>query len=733
MDNKLYKLMNWPAIEEVIYSEADDPHALLGPHPAGTATLMQAYFPGSSSVSVRFTDRSQGTVSMERADDSGFYAALVPGRGKRQYRYIVSYEDGSTVERGDPYRHAPLIAQSDEDAFAEGVHYTVYELLGAHPMTMDDEEGTYFAVWAPNAMRVSVVGDFCGWDGRQYQMRRLPTGIFELFIPGVAEGDKYKYEIKLRGGLTYLKADPYGSAAELRPGTASVVASLSYKWTDRSWLNNRAKRQAVGEPISVYEMYPGSFAGSGEGGEYVNWRELAPLVIAYVKKMGYTHVELLPVMEHPLDESWGYQVIGYYAPTARYGSPVDFMYFINELHRAGIGVILDWVPAHFPRDEYGLAHFDGTALYEHYDSRQNSHPDWGTLIYNYGRPEVRNYLIANALYWVEVFHADGIRMDAVASMLYLDYGKRDGEWVANMYGGKENLEAIEFIRHLNSILHKRDPGVLSIAEESTAWPMVTGDPAEGGLGFDLKWNMGWMNDFIGFMRYDPFFRSKHWGELTFSMLYAYSERFVLVFSHDEVVHGKGTLIAKMPGDREHQFANLKIAYTYMMTHPGAKTLFMGQDLAEYDEWNEKRQVEWDLLEYPEHAGVNALVAELNKLYRSRPALHELDDSPAGFEWLNCTSPDRSFVTFLRKSHVRSEAMLVAVNFSGAALDLRVGVPYAGSYKEVLNTDEERFGGTGLTNPGTTRAADDDYDGRAYAFDIKLAPLSAAIFEYIPLG
>ena len=514
MTNKLYKLMNWPQIEEITYSECDNPHKLLGPHKQGSKMLVQAYFPGAEKVTIHWKKTGQvgeaflTDVPMELADEEGYFAALVNAGKMSPYEYVVEY--GKTKEHaayrkicGDAYRHVPQITKEDMDRFAAGIHYTIYEKLGAHPMELDGDEGTYFAVWAPNVMRVSVVGDFNEWDGRIHQMRRLgDSGIFELFIPGAEVGDCYKYELKIKGGLTYLKADPYGNAAQKRPETASVIADIrNYQWEDDEFLKRREKYQCGNAPVSVYEMYLGSFVTPGEGQDYVNYREIAPKVIEYVKKMGYTHVELLPVMEHPLDASWGYQVIGYYAPTARYGTPEDFMFFVNALHKAGIGVILDWVPAHFPRDSYGLAAFDGTCLYEHQDPRQGCHPHWGTLIYNYGRPQVSNYLIANALFWVEKYHADGIRMDAVASMLYLDYGRQDGEWIPNMYGGNENLEAIELIKHLNSILKKRDPGVLSIAEESTAFPLITGSLEEGGLGFDLKWNMGFMNDYLDYIKY----------------------------------------------------------------------------------------------------------------------------------------------------------------------------------------------------------------------------------------
>lgn len=731
MNNKLYRLMNWPAIEEVIYSEASDPHALLGPHVSGTGTLVQTFCPGAKSVQMQFlSDMSE--VNMELADEDGFFAVFLPKKKIGDYQYIITYPDGNVEIRQDAYRHAPVLTKEDEELFSLGIHYTVYEKLGAHPMTLLGEEGVYFAVWAPNAMRVSTVGDFNGWDGRIHQMRKLDSGIFEIFIPGAKTGDNYKFELKLKGGITYLKSDPYGNGAQLRPETASVVRDLrDFAWEDEPWLEKRKVLQRSDAPMSVYELYLGSFLAPKEGEEYANYRDIAEKVISYVKEMGYTHVELMPVMEHPLDGSWGYQVIGYYAPTARYGTPEDFMYFVNELHKAGIGVILDWVPAHFPRDTYGLSNFDGTCLYEHYDTRQGAHPHWGTLIYNYGRPEVKNYLIANALFWVEKFHADGIRMDAVASMLYLDYGKNDGEWVANIYGGNENLEAVEFIKHLNSILKKRNPGVLSIAEESTAWPMVTGDLNEGGLGFDLKWNMGWMNDYLRYIRFDPYFRSYHHGELTFSMIYAYSEKFMLVFSHDEVVHGKASLIGKMPGEREQKFANLRLTYAYMMTHPGKKLIFMGQDLGEFDEWNEARQVQWKLLEVPEHKGVAELVKALNKLYLSKPALYELDGVSDGFEWINSISANESFLTYMRRGEKEEELLVVAANFSGAPLDLRIGVPFEGGYKEILNTDAEEFGGSGMVNKRVKKTAKKEWDDRPYSIALKLAPLSLSILSYRP--
>lgn len=735
MNNKLYKMMNWPKIEDIIYSECDDPHALLGPHLRGNQTLVQAYFPGAIAVSMQFDQDSQiKNVEMELADDDGFFAALVSAKELPNYHYLVTAGDGTQRFFGDPYRFAPLITKEDTDKFQNGIHYTIYEKLGAHPCQIEGVKGTYFAVWAPNVMRVSVVGDFNNWDGRVHQMRRLwDSGIFELFIPGVSAGELYKFELKAQGGLTYLKADPYGNAAQLRPDTASVVADLTgFTWEDQDFLEKRTQFQQGNVPVSIYEMYLGSFAEPTEGRHYANYRELAGRVIDYVKKMGYTHVELMPVMEHPFDGSWGYQVIGYYAPTARYGSPEDFMFFVNQLHKAGIGVILDWVPAHFPRDAHGLSNFDGTCLYEHLDPRQGAHPHWGTLIYNYGRPQVSNYLIANALFWVEKFHIDGIRMDAVASMLYLDYGKNDGEWVANMYGGKENLEAIEMIKHLNSIMKRRNPGVLSIAEESTAFPMITGDLDKGGLGFDLKWNMGFMNDYLGYIKNDPYFRSYHHNELTFSMIYTYSEKFILVYSHDEVVHGKATLAGKMPGaTARDKLSGLRLTYAYQMTHPGKKLLFMGQDIAEFDEWNENRRVQWNLLEQPEHAGVARMIADLNQLYRTNKALFELDDHPDGFRWMNCISSNECYLTFVRKGVKKEDMVLVVANFAGIEQEISTGVPLDGKYKEIINTDDQKYGGSGIVNDRVKKAEDKECDTYPQSITVKVAPQSVSILQYIP--
>ncbi|MBQ8821053.1 MAG: 1,4-alpha-glucan branching protein GlgB [Lachnospiraceae bacterium] len=732
MDSKLYKLMYWPTIEEIIYSESDDPHALLGPHKSGNSTLVQCFFPGAVRVTLTLVETEQA-YEMEIADQDGYFAVLIPEKKIGLYYYTAYREDGTKAIYKDAYRHEPVITKEDTEKFNAGIHYTIYEKLGAHPYVLDGEAGTLFAVWAPNAVRVSVVGDFNLWDGRIHQMRRLwDSGIFELFIPDAKPGDNYKFELKVKGGLTYLKADPYGNAAQLRPDTASVIADItSFKWEDKKFIEGRKEFQTGNVPMSVYELYLGSFVAPGDERPYANYRQIADKLIPYVKEMGYTHVELMPVMEHPFDGSWGYQVIGYYAPTARYGEPEDFMYFVNELHKAGIGVILDWVPAHFPRDTHGLSNFDGTCLYEHLDPRKGSHPHWGTLIYNYGRPEVSNYLIANALFWVEKYHVDGIRMDAVASMLYLDYGKNDGEWVANIYGGNENLEAIEFIKHLNSIMKKRNPGVLSIAEESTAFPKITGDLDDDGLGFDLKWNMGFMNDYLEYIKTDPYFRSGRHGELTFSMIYAYSEKFMLVFSHDEVVHGKATMIGKMPGTLEEKFAGLKLTYAYMMTHPGKKALFMGQDVAEFDEFNEARTLQWELYKEPAHKGVADCYKQLNELYRKEEALYALDDSPKGFAWLNCISGNDCYLSYMRKGIWEDDILVVVANFAGKEQTIRTGVPYEGKYKEIFNTDDVKFGGSGVVNSRVKKAEDIVWDAKDQSIEVRLAPLSLSILRFVP--
>ena len=723
--------MDWPEIEAVVYSEEYAPREILGPHVTGDGVLVQCFFPGADKVTVK-TTKDGREYPMSKEDDAGYFAVLLSGRKIPEYTYLVEQE-GEQIECYDAYAFPCQITLEEEQKFINGICYDIYEKLGAHPMTVNGVDGVYFAVWAPNAARVSVVGDFNHWDGRVYQMQRLSvSGIYELFIPQIPVGSLYKYELKLKDGLTYLKADPYANQAELRPATASVVADLTkYIWKDQTWMKERKKIQTEDAPMFVYEMHLASWKKPEDGREFYNYRELAPMIVAYVKEMGYTHVELMPVMEHPFDASWGYQVTGYYAPTSRYGSPEDFMYFVDTLHQAGIGVILDWVPAHFPRDTFGLANFDGTCLYEHLDPRQGYHPHWGTLIYNYGRPQVKNFLIANALFWTEKFHADGIRFDAVASMLYLDYGKNDGEWVANIYGGNENLDAVELLKHLNSIFKKKHPDALLIAEESTAWPRVTGSvDTEDGLGFDYKWNMGWMNDFIGYMSNDPYFRGAHHNELTFSMVYAYSERFMLSLSHDEVVHQKGSLLEKMPGTEDKKFANLRAAYGFFMAHPGKKLLFMGQEYGQVHEWAENKALDWEDLEKPAHRQMQNYMKALIQLYKTHPALWKLDYDSDGFEWINCVEWEKSMVTFLRKSKKQEDTLVVICNFSDVAYEEElVGVPYAGKYKEILNSDAKEYGGTGVVNPRVKIAKKEETDNRPYTIKVKVAPLSVAIYSF----
>ena len=731
MSDKLYDLMDWAEIEAVVYSEEDHPKRILGPRITDDGVLIQCFFPGAKKVDVK-TLRDNRLYEMELEDEAGYFALLLRGKSIPKYVYVLG-EGMESKEVFDPYEFPSMFTEKEEKQFEAGICYNIYEKLGAHPMRILGIEGTYFSVWAPNAMRVSVTGDFNNWDGRAHQMERLDSsGIFELFIPGIRAGELYKYEVKAKGGLTYLKADPYANAAENRPGTASVVADLWYHWQDKEWMDGRRRAQGENQPMFVYEVHLGSWKvpEDREKQYFYNYRELAPMIAEYVKDMGYTHVELMPVMEHPLDESWGYQVTGYYAPTSRYGDPKDFMYFMDYMHQQGIGVILDWVPAHFPRDTFGLSGFDGTCLYEHMDPRQGSHPHWGTLIYNYGRPQVRNFLISNALFWAEKYHADGIRIDAVASMLYLDYGKNDGEWVANIYGGNENLEAIEFLKHLSSIFKKKHPESLLIAEESTAWPKITAGLDDDGLGFDYKWNMGWMNDFMDYMRYDPLYRGAHHDELTFSLIYAYSEKFCLTLSHDEVVHGKGSMLEKMPGEEELKFANLRAGYGYMMAHPGKKLLFMGQDIGQHREWSESRGLDWEILNQEKHSQLQFYMKALLKLYKSQPALYERDFDSDGFEWINCLEWKKNLLVFLRKGKKQDDTLLVVCNFSGQKYEkFQIGVPYPGKYKEILNSDDRAFGGTGFVNPRVKISKQVEWDERKDSIVVNIAPLSVAVFGY----
>ena len=629
------------------------------------------------------------------------------------------------------------IGELDQYLFGQGTHYDIYKKLGAHPTVIDGKKGVHFAVWAPHAAKVHLTGEFCDWvEDPAYEMKRLePLGIYELFVEGIQVGTQYKYLICTHDGRRLYKADPFGNHAELRPGTASKVADIfNIKWSDNTWVEKREKQDIDAMPMSIYEVHPGSWmkhAPTDENPEgFYNYREFAHHITDYVKDMGYTHVELMGIAEHPFDGSWGYQVTGYYAPTARYGTPEDFAYMVDYLHKNGIGIILDWVPAHFPKDACGLAEFDGQPLFEYADPRKGDHPDWGTKVFDFGKNEVRNFLIANALYWVEHFHVDGLRVDAVASMLYLDYGRSDGQWVPNKYGENKNLEAIEFFRHLNSIVRRRNPGVMMIAEESTAWPQVTGEPKDGGLGFSLKWNMGWMHDFLDYMKLDPYFRSYNHNKMTFSMTYAFSEKFILVLSHDEVVHLKCSMINKMPGLYDDKFANLRAGYAYMFAHPGKKLLFMGQEFAQFQEWSEARELDWYLLGEEKHCQLKEYVKELLHLYKGDPAMYTLDQSWEGFEWINANDSSRSIFSFIRHSADRKSNLLFVINFTPVARDdYQVGVPQSGSYKLVLNSDEERFGGTGQEQPATFKAVKGESDGQPYHLEYKLPPYGVAVFKY----
>ena len=629
-----------------------------------------------------------------------------------------------------------FITEFDQYLFGQGTHYDLYNKLGAHPMTVDEEEGVYFAVWAPNAAAVSIVGDFNEWDENATPMERLePLGIYQIFLTGIKVGDIYKYCVTAQDGKKTLKADPYGFQAELRPNNASVVADISdFKWHDSRWMKKREKFDDKKNPMFVYEVHPGSWKKHDQTEEdedgFYNYREIAHELAAYVKDMGYTHVELMGIAEHPFDGSWGYQVTNYFAPTSRHGSPEDFQYFMDYMHEHNIGVILDWVPAHFPRDAFGLAEFDGTCLYEYADPRKGEHPDWGTKVFDYGKTEVQNFLICNALFWLEHYHVDGLRVDAVASMLYLDYGREDGQWVPNIYGGNENLEAIEFFKHLNTIVKKRNPGIVMIAEESTAWPKVTDKAEYGGLDFSLKWNMGWMHDFLEYMKLDPYFRKYNHTKMNFAMVYAYSENYMLVLSHDEVVHLKCSMIEKMPGSYDDKFKNLMAGYAFMTGHPGKKLLFMGQDFGQHREWSEKRELDWFLLDKEPNRHLQAFVKELLHLYKNNKCLYEYDCYPEGFEWINADDGDRSIFSFVRHSESGKSNMLFIINFTPVERpDYRVGTTCRRKHTLVLSSDDKKFGGTGKRRPKEYKPAKKECDGRKYSFRYKLPAYGVAVFKF----
>ncbi|HEY7208323.1 MAG TPA: 1,4-alpha-glucan branching protein GlgB [Gaiellaceae bacterium] len=698
-----------------------DPHSVLGAHPQNGGVVVRAYRPDAERVLVQ----PQG-VEAELKDPDGLWEALLPDAElPLEYRLEVSYPDGNTFTLRDPYAFMPTLDELDIHLAMEGRHEQLYERLGAHVREIDGVVGTAFAVWAPNARAVSVVGDFNTWDGRLHPMRSLgSSGIWELFVPDVEPGAKYKYELRTQEGRLRLKADPVAFATEVPPQTASVVFSSRHEWSDDEWLARRQEHEPLREPMSIYEVHLGSWRRNPlEDNRPLSYLELADELADYASDLGFTHVELLPVMEHPFAGSWGYQVTGYYAPTSRFGSPDDFRCFVDRLHRRGIGVLLDWVPAHFPRDDWALARFDGTELYEHSDPRRGAHPDWGTLVFNLGRNEVKNFLLSNALYWLREHHADGIRVDAVASMLYLDYSRSEGEWIPNAFGGNEDLEAVEFLKEFNELAHAREVGVVSAAEESTAWPGVSRPTYLGGLGFGFKWNMGWMHDTLDYFQRDPVYRRFHHHQLTFSLMYAFSENFILPLSHDEVVHGKGSLIEKMPGDRWQKFANLRSLYAYMWAHPGKKLLFMGGELAQWDEWNYDSSLHWHLLEYTEHQGVQTLVRDLNRLYRETGALWEIDFEPAGFRWLEANDAANNVLAFARLDRSGERPLVCVCNLSPVPrYDYRVGMPRCCRWREALNTDSIFYGGSGVGNLGGVEAEDVGWHDQPFSAQVTLPPL-----------
>ncbi|MCR5608397.1 MAG: 1,4-alpha-glucan branching protein GlgB [Lachnospiraceae bacterium] len=737
MNEKLQGYIDWIQYDELISQVNNYPHKLLGSHEVDGHQIIAAYRPDAEYVKV--TDlNNENPNYMDRVDDNGFFALYLDKKVYDEYLLEIKYPDGTIINIRDPYSFEPVISTMDLYLFAESNHYEIYKKLGAHPMVVDGVEGTLFSVWAPNARRVCVVGDFNLWDGRVHPMRLLnESGVYELFIPGVKEGAIYKFLIRTRSGEMLYKTDPYGNCQELRPNNASVVVDIDkYNWKDTKWIEKRQntdRMQCRKEAMSIYEIHLGSwkknYDESPESG-FMNYREIADQLADYLVDMGYTHVELMGIAEHPFDGSWGYQVTGYYAPTRRYGMPEDFMYFVDKMHENGISVILDWVPAHFPKDANGLGRFDGVPLYEHPDTRKGEHPHWGTYVFNYEKTEVANFLLANALFWIEKFHIDGLRVDAVASMLYLDYGRDNGQWVPNKFGGKENLEVIAFLQHLNKVISERVPGAMMIAEESTAWAGVTSPVELDGLGFTFKWNMGWMNDFLEYMKLDPYFRKPNHNKLTFSMMYAYSENFIQVLSHDEVVHGKCSMIQKMPGLYDDKFANLKVGYGFMFGHPGKKLLFMGQDFGQWQEWSEERSLDWHLLGEEKHAKLKDYVKALNHMYQKYPAMYVNDYDPIGFEWMDCDNSEDSVVAFVRRGETKKNQLLFICNFTPIwREEYRVAVPCKGKFTEVLNSDATEFGGYGCTYSEPLTAEEVPCNGKDYSLVVKIPPLSTMVFKF----
>jgi 1,4-alpha-glucan branching enzyme len=715
-------------VERIVARDHNEPHAYLGAHEQDGGVVVRAFRPAAERVVAHLAGGR--TVELEAVHPDGVFEGVVAGAElPLSYGLEVAYRDGSTHPVDDPYRFAPTLGEVDLHLVGEGRHEDLYERLGAHVREIDGVSGTSFAVWAPAARSISVVGDFNGWDGRLHQMRSMgSSGVWELFAPGVEPGQRYKYEIRTQGGDLQLRADPVAFATEMPPQTASVVHRSTHRFGDEEWMQRRREAAAHEGPMSVYEVHLGSWRRDPSDPErLLSYGELAEQLSAYVTDMGFTHVELMPIQAHPFPGSWGYQVTGYYAPTPRYGDPDDLRGFVDMLHRNGIGVLLDWVPAHFPRDEFALARFDGTALYEHEDPRRGAHPDWGTLVFNFGRHEVKNFLLANALFWAREYHIDGIRVDAVASMLYLDYSRKEGEWIPNVHGGREDLEAVAFLKELNEVLHAREPGIASVAEESTAWPGVSRPTYLGGLGFGFKWNMGWMHDTLAYFQNDPVHRKYHHHQLTFSLVYAFTENFVLPLSHDEVVHGKGSLLQKMPGDRWQQLANLRALFAYMWAHPGKKLLFQGCEFAQEREWRFDQSLDWHLLSDDGHRGVQSLVRDLNAVYRERRALWELDFDPAGFWWLEPNDADNNVFAFARAGRdggAGGDGLIVcAMNLSPIPRHgYRLGLPRAGAWREVLNTDAGVYGGGDVGNLGEVRAEEVPWHNQTQSAEVTLPPL-----------
>jgi len=718
-----------PEVQTVVEARHGDPFAFLGMHRAPAGVVVRAMLPDTQEVSVVDSATGETAAKAVQIHRDGFFVATVPQR-KEPFRYRLKVLSGGVPhEFYDVYSFPQVLGELDIHLLREGNHLHSYRKLGAHPFTHEGIEGIAFAVWAPNARRVSVVGDFNAWDGRRMPMRNV-GGFWELFVPGLRPGHLYKYEILgAQGQLLPLKADPYAERAERPPNTASIIANPSrHVWQDGQWMAERWRHNDRDAPISIYEVHLGSWRRNlAEGGRYLTYRELGEQLVPYAAEMGFTHIEIMPVTEYPFDGSWGYQPIALFAPTSRYGTPDDFRAFVDACHRAGLGLLLDWVPGHFPTDAHGLGRFDGTALYEHADPRQGFHPEWNTLIYNYGRREVANFLLSSALYWLRELHIDGIRVDAVASMLYLDYSRSEGQWIANTFGGRENLDAITFLRRMNELVFG-ETGATSVAEESTAWPMVSRPTYVGGLGFGFKWNMGWMHDTLGYMSHDPVHRKYHHNDLTFGLLYAFHENFILPLSHDEVVHGKGSLIGKMPGDRWQRFANLRAYFGFMWTHPGKKLLFMGSEFAQEHEWNHDVGLDWQLLADPFHEGVRRLVHDLNHLYRNTPALYRLDSDADGFSWIDAANAPESVLSYLRRGHDPHDLAVIVCNFTPVPREsYRVGVPRPGRYRERINTDAVEYGGSGVGNAGEIHAEPYPMHGHPCSISLRLPPLGALIF------